>query len=179
MQGKPALLTDKQRPRSAVVTGRMPATATPLRGMPGVHPSHRTTLSFRLVGDEDFQLGEGPAMQPTLLFRLPLGLHPTANVGEVFEHDRAARCGGLDDLLAQEMIAVPTKAGLSMSHPTQVPLSALGASLLQGPALLEVAAFDRTPALLAQKGMSAGDRRLHQAQVDAHDLVSRLNRRRG
>ena len=179
MQREAAFPTPKQRPRPAVGTGRMPATATPLRGMPGIDPSHRTTLGFRLVRDEGFHLREGPAVQPALLLGLPLRLDAAANVGEVFEDDRAARRRGLDNLLAQDVIAIPTKAGLPVAHAAQVPLGALCSGLLQGTAQLEVPAFGATPTFPSQKGIGARDGWLRQAEVHSHRVMGRDNARRG
>src|SRR5262245_23483045 len=82
----PTLPTLEHALGTAVVAGRVPSAATHLRGMPGVNPSHRTTPFLGLVPDKALELSKRPGVHSTLGCRAPSGLHPFANVFEVFQH---------------------------------------------------------------------------------------------
>src|SRR6266542_2106795 len=114
------LPTDEYALRTAVGASNMPAAATHLRGMPGVNPSHRTTPFLGLIPDKTLELGERPAVHPALGFCAPFRLHPFANIFEVFQNNRRAGLGRLNDLLRKHMIAVTAEAPLSVAHPFQV-----------------------------------------------------------
>src|SRR5947208_1050405 len=84
----PTLPTDEHALGTAVGASNMPAAATRLRGMPGIDPSHPTAPFLGLVPDKALELGKRPGVHPALGLRAPFGLHPLANVLEVFQHDR-------------------------------------------------------------------------------------------
>jgi hypothetical protein len=128
----PTLPTNEYALGTAVGASNMPAAATRLRGMPGVDPSYRTTPFLGLVRNKALELGERPGVHPTLGFGTPFGLHPLANVLEVFQDNRSARLDRLNDLLGEHMIAVAAKAPLSVAHPFEIRSSFLWGLLLPG-----------------------------------------------
>ena len=73
------------------------------------------------------------------------------------------------------MIGVPTKPCPAPLELPQMPFGTLRALLLQCADVLEVAPFDRLPALLAQEVVVRGDRRVIQAQIDTDHLIGRLH----
>ena len=105
----PTLPTNECALRTTVVAGTMPAAATPLRSMSRIDRDHRTTPLFGLVLNFRLEAGEWPRVYPALGFRAPFGLHPCANLLEVFHYDRAAWLGSPHDLLAQDVIGIPPK----------------------------------------------------------------------
>jgi hypothetical protein len=66
--------------------------------MPGINPSHRTTPFLGLVPDKALELSKRPGVHPAPGFGTPSRLHPLPNVVEVFQYDRRAWSGGLNDL---------------------------------------------------------------------------------
>lgn len=116
-------------------------------------------------------------MQAAFVLSLPFGLDAPLNIGQVFEDNRAPRPSSVDDLLTQHMIATTAKSSLLAPDLPQVALGALGAGCLQGATQLERATFHGSPAFLAEKLVRAGDSRLRQAQIDAHDIVRWLDNR--
>jgi hypothetical protein len=116
---------------TAVGAGAIPTAATHLRGMPGIDPSHPTTPFLGLVRDKALELSKRPGVHPTPGFGLSSHLHPLTNVFEVFQHDRRAWRGGLNDLFGKHMIAVAPEAPLSVAKEFQVPFGRLCALLLQ------------------------------------------------
>ena len=158
---------------------RMPAPAARLGGMSRVNRNHRTTPFFGFVLNKRLELGKRPAMHATAGCGLALDLGACANIGQVFQHQRGTRLGSSHDLFAEDVIGVPTKARLLVAYPLQVALGALAALLLQRSFQVEQLAFNRLPAALAQEVIVRRDGRTHQAQVNANDLISRCDVRRG
>ena len=156
---------------AAVVAGCMPTPAACLGGMTRIDRDHRTTPLFGLVLNFRLEAGEWPRVYPALSFRAPFGLHPCANMLEVFHHDRAAWLGGPHDLLAQDVIGIPPKPCSPALDPFQMPFGAFRASLLQRAGQREVAALDRLPLLLAKKLVVRRDRWTVDAQIDADQLI--------
>ncbi len=109
MKFKPTFPTHKPATRTAVVAGGMPTAATGLRSMSRVNRNHRTTPFFGFVQGKGFQLRERPAMNTALGLGLVSALHPLADVGQVFNHNRRARLRRTDDLLTQDMVVVPAR----------------------------------------------------------------------
>jgi hypothetical protein len=128
---KSTLPTNEYALGTAVGASSMPAAATHLRGMSGINPNHRTTPFLGLVPDKALELSKRPGMHPALGFRAPLGLHPLADVFEVFQHDRAAWFNRLNDLLREHMITVAAEAPLPPPYTLEMPFCAARAFLLQ------------------------------------------------
>ena len=118
-------------------------------------------------------------MQTALIGGLSFGCDPPTDVRQIFQDNRAAWLGSHDDLLTQDMIAVAAKPGLSAPHLPQVALGALRPRCLQDPTQFEGETFEGSPAFLTEKLIGARDSWLRQAQIDPHDLVCRLDDRRG
>src|SRR5262245_59743641 len=88
---KSTLPTHEYALRTAVGTSMMPTAATLLRGMSRIDRNHRTTPFLGLVRNKAPELSERPGVHTALGRRAPLGLHPLANVLEVFQNNRRAR----------------------------------------------------------------------------------------
>src|SRR5262245_15418598 len=87
----------------------MPAAATHLRGMSRVNRNHRTAAFLSFVPDLHLEALSRPRMHPAFGSGAPFGLHPLANVFEVFQHDRRSWIGSRDDLLTEHMIGILPK----------------------------------------------------------------------
>src|SRR5262249_10638773 len=172
---KSTLPTDEYASRTAVGANNMPAAATHLRGMPGGYPSHHTTPFLGLVPDKPLELGKRPSVHPSLGFRAPFGLHPVADVLEVFQNNRRAGRGGLNDLLGEHMIAVAAEAPLPVAYTFQMPFCALCALLRERTFQVEQPTFDRLPYLLTQEAVVRCDGRTRQTKIDAYDLISQFD----
>src|SRR5262249_48552935 len=144
-----------------------------------INRNHRTTPSLGLVPDKALELGERPGVHPALGFSTPFGLHPLADVLEVFHYDRRAWLDRLNDLLGEDMIAVAVKAPLSVAYTLEMPFCAACAFLLQRSLEMKQPTFDCLPRLLAQEAVVRGDSGATDAQIDADDLIGRLDFWRG
>ncbi len=148
--------THKTATGTAVVAGGMPTAATRLRGMSRIDRNHRTPPFLGFVRHKGFQLGERPRMHAAAPFGFALDRCALPNVGQVFQHNRCARFDRCHDLLTEDMIGIPTKAGLFSAYPLQVPLGRLRALLLQRPLQVKQPPFDCFPCPFAQEMGSVG-----------------------
>ena len=169
MQFEATVTTHKASTRPAVVPGGMSAGGALLRGMPRVNHSHHTTPFFGLIRDKRAHLCKRPTMHTARGFRLTFDRRALANIRQVLKNNRCARLTGLDNLLAQDMIAVFTKPCLLASEVSQVALGRRRTFPLQLAFQLEALAFDVLPATLAQKGRSTCNSGTRQAQVYTDD----------
>lgn len=160
---------------TTVVPCGMSASRASLRGMPRVHPSHRTTSCFCLVPDKARQLGEGPAMQEAFIRGLALGFDAAPNVGQVFKDNCAPWFSRLNNVFTEHMITVAPKPRLLLAHVAQVALGTLGPGFLQGSSQFEAPLFDPSPTFLSQERIATGDSRLSNAQINAKDIVDRFD----
>ena len=106
---KSTLPTHEYALGTAVGAGTMPTAATRLRGMSRINRNHPTTSFLGLVPNKALELSERSGVHTALGRRAPLGLHPLANVLEVFQNNRRAWLGRLNDLLAEDMIGILPK----------------------------------------------------------------------
>ena len=173
MQLEATSTTHKATLRTAIVPSGVMTLRALLRGMPGVNPSHRQSAFLCLVRDERKELGERPAVHTAFGCGLAFGPHALADVGEIFENQRASRGGSLDELLRQDVITVTPKSGLLAPQMPQVSLGTLAATGLQAPLQPEVTSFSRFPRLLPQKLISRGHCRLCQTQINANHVLCR------
>jgi hypothetical protein len=156
MQFNTTRTTHKATLRTPVVPGRVPASRTSLRGMPGIHPSHRQAAFFRLVREAGKELSTQPSMHTALRRRLPPSTQTLADVGEIFEDQCATRRSALGALLGQHMITVTPKPRLLMPAAAQVPFGALAAAGLQAALQSKIPACGRPPGFLPQKLVGGG-----------------------
>ncbi len=68
-----------------------------------------------LVGDKTSKLGIAPSVMPTTLAS-PSLLGACADLGQVFDHDHAARPGTRNNLLGEYVVAIPAKPSLPAAH---------------------------------------------------------------
>ena len=171
----PTLPTFEDALGTAVGAGTMPTAATCLRGMSRVNRNHRTTPFLGFVPDKALELGERPGVHSALGFGTPFGLHSPSDVLEVFQHDRSSRLNSLNDLLGEYMIAVAAEASLSVAEELEMPFCAACAFLLQCSLEMKQPTFDCLPRLLAQEAVAARHSGTADTQIDANDLISRLD----
>ena len=179
MQLKATHPTHKPATGTAVVAGDMPTAATGLRGMPGVNPSHRTTPFLGFVRNKRLQLRKRPAMHPATGFGALADLRALADVRQVLQHQRCAGRRRLDNLLAQDMIAITAKAGLLPTRLPQMPPGAFAALALKLALEVEQPPLNRFPCGLAQKAVGARDGGLGDPQVNADNRIRRRYDRGG
>ena len=169
MQLEATLTTHKASTRPAVVPGGMSARGALLRGMPWINRSHHTTPFFGLIRDEGTHLCKRPTMHTSGGFGLASYPGTRADIRQVLKDNRGPRLTGLDNFLAQDMIAVSAKPRLLASEMSQVALGGRSPFTLKLALQLEALAFDVLPAPLAQKGRGTCDSGTRQAQIDTDD----------
>jgi hypothetical protein len=109
----------------------MPAVATGLARVRGVHQNERYASRLRLVVNEEAQLKECPTVQDSPL-ALASNRYPAADVLEILQ--RYSSAGALrrpHNGLANAMVDVAHKALLASTALLQQPFCALGSFLLQ------------------------------------------------
>src|SRR5262245_5981397 len=91
-----------------------------LTGVGRVDELDQHPRQLRLVDEEGAELRERPAPQPILRIAAP-GRNPLADAREVFQGNPApGALGGLDELLADDVVLVAAEAGFLASHPLQL-----------------------------------------------------------
>jgi len=154
---------------ASVVASNMPTATTRLRGMPGINPDHRTAALFCLVLDERTELVETPAVKtPGLLSFAHFGSF--ANVLQVLDDDSGAWLNSSNDLLRDDVIAVPAKASLFAPKFPQMTFSGLRVLGLQGSSQLEDPGLDVAPSPFAKKFVVRCDGRLDNSKVHTNDF---------
>jgi hypothetical protein len=109
----------------------VPALGASLAGISGVHEDHGYIRESRLVADERAELGERPSREPILRVTAP-SRDPVADALEVFEGDPASGAfGGLDDLLADDVVLVPAEPSLFTLDPPDLLLARFGVLALE------------------------------------------------
>ncbi len=156
---------------TAIVAGLIPASRAGLRGVPGIHQCHRQSTFLRFVPNESLQLIEAPAVDSPARRRTLLDLRPTADVGQVLQHNRSASWSRLDDALAEHVIVVTSatsglpRQSLQMSPGTRRALRLQLATQPEGPR------FQFPPATLAQEPGGTGHCRTDDTKIDPHHCV--------
>jgi hypothetical protein len=116
-----ARLATKEGLRRAVAPMHMSTLAATLAGVPGVDGLHDRADILSFVGGEASKLGIAPTVMPTPLAP-PSLLGACADLGQVLDHDHAARPYALDNLFGENVVAIPPKQSLSAAHLFQMTL---------------------------------------------------------
>src|SRR5579875_1808765 len=151
----------------------MPAARAGLRGMAGVDTDHDAPLRLRFVGEKAPELGEAPGMQAAT--RLPATLLGAAeDANQVLHDDHGAGLDGVDDLPAQNVVAVAPEAVDLPGQLAEMPLGRAGAFALEAATKPEVPALDLLPTAFAHEVVVGADDRARKAHVHSHDLPRRV-----
>lgn len=148
----------EKRPCRSVAPVHRSAPRTPLAGMPGIDGFNAGANLFGLVGREGSKLGVAPAVMPPPLAS-PLLPGAAADVGQVLEHNHAARLRALNDASTQNVVAIPPKPCLPPGHRPEMALGRPAAFGLKTATKPEVPLFNLLPAPLSQEltaGQSGG-----------------------
>lgn len=171
------LPTEEQTLRTTIRAMLKTATATGLRGVPGVNLDDGHPAFLRFIGKKCLELRKTPRMETALGVRALLHPGTAPNVSQVLNHDGTARGGLLHKPLGKHMVMVSSLAQQFPAQLFEMSLSRAGAFCLKFATQAEDAAFLFLPAALSQEVTSRGDGGTVQAQVNANHLVSRCDGR--
>ena len=162
--------TQKKRLRGSVLPVDETAPGTPLTGLPGIDGFNTGTNLFGLVGREGPKLGIAPAVMPPPLFAATL-FGAAADMGQVLDHDHAARLHVLNDAFAQNVVAILPKPCLPPSHLLKMAFGGSAAFGLKLATKPEVPFFNLLPSPLPQElpvGQNGGS---VDAEIDTDGLA--------
>ncbi len=139
--------------------------------MSRVNRNHRTPAFFGLIRNKGSELGKRPTMDTAGSDGLS-DLASFSDVGQTFDHNRAAWLNRTNNLFTQDMIAVASETGLARTNSFQVPLGASRALPLQGAFQVKLLAFNCFPRLFAQEVIVGCNSGSHDTQVNTRNLLS-------
>jgi hypothetical protein len=172
-----ARLAPKEGLRRAVAPMHMSTLAATLAGVPGVDGLHDRADILSFVGGEASKLGIAPTVMPTPLAP-PSLLGACADLGQVLDHDHAARPCALDNLFGENVVAIPPKQSLSAAHLFQMPLGRFRAFGLEFALEPEIPRFNLLPFSLPKELGGGCDGWSVDAEVNPDDATGRNEFRR-
>lgn len=128
----------------------MATTATSFRGVARVNKNRRDPLLLRFVDNEASQLSKTPPVKTAVLLAFAL-FRSLANIGQVFQNNRAALGRGLNDALTHHVVMISPSPKLFTCQLTQVALCRLGAFSLESTSQSKRSVFQFFPVALPQK----------------------------
>jgi len=145
--------------------------------MARVNANHYTAFTFCLVGQQFAQALKGPLVKLAAL-GCAATLTPSANLGQVFNHNRRACFDAINDTPTHNVVAVSPKPCHAPRQPFEMSSSALGAFGLQAALEPEVSSFGALPAAVAIEVVVRGYSRASFAEVNPNH-IRRLSLRGG
>lgn len=176
------LTAKEQRLRTSVVTSAMPTTRTRLRRVAWVNLLDADTALLPFISNEAVQLGKCPTMQlafvlNVLVFLAASNLGSLTDVGEIFKNNGCTSRGTDDNLLTEDMIAIPVETRLTLTQFLEVAFGGFSSFGLQFALEAKRATVNLFPSRVAKKVFVRGDSRAVESQVNANDgAILRHNR---
>ena len=169
---KTALTTDKVRLRLAVAPIGKTAHRASLAGMPWVNGYDLDAESLSLILKESFELGKTPGMKTPFSLSSSC-LDPSADIGEVFNHDSGADRDAFQDRSRKDVVAIPSETLLTPSKASKVSFGTLRAIGLQSLSQSESSFDDFLPVAVSVKEVIRTNSRSGDAKVYADSLPIR------
>lgn len=159
----------KIRLTTTVTARRVTAFVAPLACVPRVNRGYANTDIFCLVSQKISQLCEAPSMQASFRFAAS-HFGALANIRQIFNNDSGSGINALQNVLGQNMVAVPPEKSLLSREASQVLLRTFGAFGLQSTLQAKRAFLYFLPVTLAVKAVITGYSRTRDAQIHADGL---------
>ena len=174
---KPTALAQENRLCGSVPPVRISAARASLASMPRIYGLYFRACIFSFVGNKAAKLIKTPrvvaaSLPPSALFSA------ATNVSQVFNDDDAARFHGLNDALAQNVVAIFPKPCLPSSHLLEMAFCRPAAFGLKTATKTEVPFIDLLPLSFAQESSIGQDCWSVDAEVYANSLASKFDLRR-
>lgn len=139
--------------------------------MPGVNRYHLHGRFLGFVAKKSSELVKRPAMQAALPFAFShSGAVP--NLSQIFNHNRCANGGTLDNPFREEVVTVPVESQLSTRQLSKVALGTLCSFGLQSPFDTKITAIYFLPVFISKKFTLASNRWVVKTKVYPDSLTA-------